>query len=74
MKTWCAILLLSLCLPGMVHAQKKDAADLITRDTQKAIDAGLKYLAKEQAADGSFGTGAYKGNVAVAGLAGLAFL
>jgi Prenyltransferase and squalene oxidase repeat len=74
MKTCCGILLLVLCLPEVVHAQKKDAADLITKDTQKAIDAGLKYLAKEQAADGSFGTGAYKGNIGVTSLAGLALL
>jgi prenyltransferase beta subunit len=66
-----SILLAILCLPGAVHAQKKD---LITKDTQKAIDAGLKYLAKEQAVDGSWGTNQYRGNVAVTSLVGLAFL
>jgi Prenyltransferase and squalene oxidase repeat len=54
--------------------QRKARSDLITNDAQKAIDTGLVCLAKQQAADGSFGTNAYKGNVAVTGLAGLAFL
>jgi Prenyltransferase and squalene oxidase repeat len=53
---------------------KKGASDLINKDAQKAIDTGLSYLAKQQRADGSFGTGAYAGNVAVTGLVGLAFL
>jgi prenyltransferase beta subunit len=53
---------------------KKPADRLITKDTQKAIDAALAYLVKEQHDDGSFGTGAYNGNVAVTGLAGLAIL
>src|SRR5207253_11497540 len=30
---------------------KKGTSDLITKDAQKAIDAGLKYLAKQQAED-----------------------
>jgi RNA polymerase sigma factor (sigma-70 family) len=46
----------------------------ITSKTQKAIDAGLAYLAKNQADDGSWGTGNYQGNLAMTGLAGLAFL
>jgi prenyltransferase beta subunit len=53
---------------------KKGASDLITKDAKKSIDAGLKYLAKGQADDGSFGTNTYKGNVGVTGLVGLAFL
>ena len=34
------------------------AAELITPETQRAIEAGLGWLAKQQNADGSYGTGA----------------
>jgi len=47
---------------------------LITPDTRKAIDAGLEYLAKNQAEDGSWVTGDYRGTVACTALAGRAFL
>ena len=50
------------------------AAELITPETQKAIEAGLAWLAKGQNADGSYGTGTYRGNVAVTSLAGLAMM
>src|SRR5262249_9804298 len=39
-----------------------------------AIQAGLAWLAKSQYADGSFGSGTYRGNIAVTSLAGLAFM
>jgi prenyltransferase beta subunit len=68
----CAVLLCMLGLPGVICAQ--DKAGLVTKETQSAIDAGLKFLEKEQANDGSFGTGQYQGNVAITSLAGLAFL
>jgi hypothetical protein len=48
--------------------------ELITKDAQKAIDAALKYLAKEQAEVGSWGARQYKGSVALTSLWGLAFL
>ena len=35
---------------------------------------GLDWLATQQNADGSFGSGAYRGNIAVTSLAGLAFM
>lgn len=48
---------------------------LVTPETQNAIDRGLSWLASQQRPDGSFGTGLmYKGNVAVTGLCGMAFL
>jgi len=53
--------------------QKEEAGKLIAPATQKTIEAGLKFLADEQHADGSFGKGAYNGNVGVTSLAGLAF-
>ena len=50
------------------------AAELITADTQRAIDQGLRWLSTQQNADGSYGTGAYRGNVAVTSLAALAMM
>lgn len=50
------------------------AADLLTQPTQQAIDRGLAYLASRQNDDGSFGTSGYSRNVAICGLAGLAFM
>lgn len=53
---------------------EKSAADMITPAAQKAIDKGLAYLAERQHDDGAFGSGGYSRNVAVCGLAGLAFM
>ena len=50
------------------------AADMITPQTDRAIQAGLAWLARQQNADGSFGSGTYRGNIAVTSLAGLAFM
>ena len=51
-----------------------DAAEMISSETQKAIDRGLQFLARQQHDDGSFGGGGYSRNVAVCGLAGMAFM
>jgi hypothetical protein len=48
--------------------------EMLTPDTDKAIESGLAWLAHSQNADGSFGTGTYRGNIAVTSLAGLAFM
>ncbi len=49
--------------------------DLMTPQTQQAIERGLAYLAHRQKADGSIGSGrVYERDVAVTGLAGMAFL
>jgi len=48
------------------------AAAMVDEKTLRTIDDGLAWLAKQQAADGSFGTGSYR--VAVTSLAGLAFM
>lgn len=48
--------------------------ELITPETDRAIQEGLAWLAGQQNGDGSFGSGAYRGNVAVTSLAGLAFM
>ncbi|HUY87628.1 MAG TPA: prenyltransferase/squalene oxidase repeat-containing protein [Pirellulales bacterium] len=53
---------------------EKTAVELITPAAQKAIDLGLVFLARQQHDDGSFGSGGYSRNVAVCGLAGMAFM
>jgi hypothetical protein len=50
------------------------ARGMITPAAQEAIDRGLAYLEREQHADGSFGTNAHRGNVAITALCGLAFM
>jgi len=53
---------------------ERTAAEMITPEAQKAIDAGLSFLADRQQTDGSFGAGGYSRDVAIAGLAGMAFM
>jgi hypothetical protein len=48
--------------------------ELITPEANDSIQRGLAYLAKRQLEDGSFGTTGNGRNVAVVGLAGMAFL
>ncbi len=83
LKPWLAVpLILALALAPCLGAQREDrqdAADLargmITAKAQEAIDQGLKYLANNQHADGSFGAAAqHKGNIAITSLGGLAFM
>src|SRR5262245_64949799 len=54
------------------------SSDLITAETQRAIDRGLTWLSKRQVLsgrnEGAFGHGGYPGGVAVGSLAGLAFM
>ena len=50
------------------------AAELVTDATDRAVQEGLEWLVKQQNEDGSFGSGAYRGNVAVTSLCGLAFM
>ncbi len=49
-------------------------AEMMTAETDQAIQSGLAWLARNQNADGSFGSGTYRGNIAVTSLAGLAFM
>jgi Prenyltransferase and squalene oxidase repeat len=70
------------CLPRHGYSQAPPAtsrtADLLTPETQRAIDRGLAWLAKRQIlsgrAEGAFGHSGYQGGVAVSSLAGLAFM
>ncbi len=48
--------------------------EMMTPETDRAIQSGLAWLARNQNADGSFGSGTYRGNIAVTSLAGLAFM
>src|SRR5262245_14897085 len=50
------------------------AKGMLTPAAEKAIQKGLSYLHARRHRDGAFGTGGYSGNVAVTGLAGLAFM
>jgi prenyltransferase beta subunit len=65
---------------GSVYGQSSRAANadpstnLMTSETQQAISAGLAYLSLHQNEDGSFGRGNYSRNVAICGLAGMAFM
>ncbi len=53
---------------------EKSAVDLITPAAARAIDRGLALLAHRQDEEGAFGSGGYSRNVAVCGLAGMAFM
>lgn len=53
---------------------ERTAAKLLTPTTLQAAERGLAWLAVRQRDDGSFGIGAYRGNVAVVGLSGMAFM
>jgi prenyltransferase beta subunit len=63
---------------GFAEPRKGDvptgSRELMTPETDQAIEQGLAWLAKQQTADGSYGSGAYRGNIAVTSLAGLAFM
>ncbi len=50
------------------------ARGMITPATQEAIEAGLAFLARNQHANGSFGTIPQAGNVAITAICGLAFM
>ena len=53
---------------------ERSAAELVTPAAQRTVDRGLVWLAAQQNDDGGFGAGAYRGNVAVCGLCGMAFM
>ncbi len=63
---------------GFGEARRGDVPEgtleMMTKDTDDAIKNGLAWLARTQNSDGSFGTGTYRGNIAVTSLAGLAFM
>jgi hypothetical protein len=48
--------------------------EVLGPDADRCIQNGLAWLARAQNADGSFGSGTYRGNIAVTSLSGLAFM
>src|SRR5262245_2065490 len=61
--------------PTVPRTVETSGLELITGPTQQAINRGLEYLAVSPYEDGSFGSGsAYRRNVAVTALSGMAFL
>jgi len=60
--------------PGGSRIARAEDASLVTPEAAKCIERGLQYLVSRQHADGSFGSGAYRGNVAVTSLAGMALM
>jgi len=78
-----AVIVLSACLLAGplalgIFAQQADpeksAVELITPQADQAVEKGLAWLADRQHDDGSFGSDAYRGNVAVTALAGMAMM
>jgi hypothetical protein len=68
-----------LAVPSSLAAAPQEgpettAAEMVTPAAERAIQRGLAALAEQQHEDGSFGSGSYRGNVAVSALAGMAFL
>src|SRR5205823_1980618 len=63
---------------GFGEARRGDVPEgtleMMTPETDRAIQAGLAWLARSQNADGSFGSGTYRGNIAVTSVAALAFM
>jgi hypothetical protein len=70
--------LLRVGFPGRTTAEEPNreetATRLITPAASRATEGGLEFLASRQHDDGSFGSGPYRGNVAVSALAGMAFM
>lgn len=66
---------LSQAAPDASRSFEAHGRQMVTPEAQLAITRGLSWLAARQHDDGSFGSGsAYRRNVAVAGLCGMAFL
>ncbi|MBY0261146.1 MAG: terpene cyclase/mutase family protein, partial [Phycisphaerales bacterium] len=59
---------------GGASAENAAAAGEISPELDRAVRDGLKFLASEQQADGSFGSGRYGKNIAVTALACLALM
>jgi prenyltransferase beta subunit len=65
-------------LPHRAVAEREDTertgVEFVTPDAQRALERGLTFIAQQQHEDGSFGSSGYSRDVAVCGLAGMAFL
>ena len=66
--------LAATCMADTPPGPEQSAAKMITPKAEKAIQRGLAALAARQHDDGSFGSGNFRGNVAVTALAGMAMM
>jgi prenyltransferase beta subunit len=53
---------------------ERTGVEYVTPEAQRAVERGLTFIAQQQHDDGSFGSSGYSRDVAVCGLAGMAFL
>ncbi len=70
----CLLFLLRPCMAAEEKNSDKEGAAMITPAAQRAIDKALGWLAGRQNDDGSFGSGAYRANVGICGLSGMALM
>lgn len=70
----CAVVLWMLGFYGPKGIVSCEEANLVTPEAAACIERGLQYLVSRQHVDGSFGSGAYRGNIAVTALAGMALM
>ncbi len=70
----CLLLLVVVTTTCQAAETVQPQTELITAGAQAATERGLAFLAEQQLEDGAFGTSGYRRNVAVCGLAGMAFL
>ncbi len=68
------LILSTASAPAAAPDAEQSAAKLITPAARRAVDRGLKWLSDGQHEDGSFGSGMYRGNVAVSALSGMAMM
>lgn len=68
--------LAGLAPPARAISEEGASGDgqLVTPKAAEGIERGLRYLVSRQHPDGSFGSGAYRGNTAVTALAGMALV
>ena len=66
--------LAATCVADTAPGPEQTAAKMITPKAEKAIQRGLAALASRQHDDGSFGSGNFRGNVAVTALAGMGLM
>ena len=53
---------------------ERTGVEFVTPEAQRAVERGLSFISQQQHDDGSFGSSGYSRDVAVCGLAGMAFL
>jgi squalene-hopene cyclase-like protein/prenyltransferase/squalene oxidase-like repeat protein len=57
-----------------INAADRPAPEGPSPAARKSIETGLRWLSRRQNEDGSFGSGSYRGNAAISGLCGMAFM